>query len=121
VRRGGGLTNVNEVNLKIAIAAKLMHPRIQVICRADSHDVEANMASFGTDHIYDPFDIFALHLAIAIEAPCLVLMEDWLTGLSGEPSRSPSIPPPRGCGSSAATGASARPCTAPQGAGAARS
>ena len=74
------LTNVNEANLKIAIAAKLMHPRIQVVCRSDSHDVEANMASFGTDHIYDPFDIFSLNMAIAIQAPCLTLLVEWLSG-----------------------------------------
>lgn len=90
------LTNVNEVNLKIAIAAKLMHPEIKVICRADSHDVEANMASFGTDHIYDPFDIFALYLATAIQAPCLVLMEEWLTGLLGQRLKEPIYPPSRG-------------------------
>ena len=48
------LTNDNEVNLKIAITAKLLNPGLKVICRADSHDVEANMASFGTDHIVDP-------------------------------------------------------------------
>ena len=54
------LTSDNEVNLKVALAAKLMQPGATVVCRADSHDVEANMASFGTDHIYDPFDTFAL-------------------------------------------------------------
>lgn len=90
------ITNVNEANLKVAIAAKLMHPDIKVICRADSHDVEANMASFGTDHIYDPFDIFALYLATAIQAPCLVLMEEWLTGLRGDELREPLYPPARG-------------------------
>jgi Trk K+ transport system NAD-binding subunit len=90
------LTNVNETNLKIAIAAKLMHPEIKVICRADSHDVEANMASFGTDHIYDPFDLFALYLATAIQAPCLVLLEEWLTGLGGERLKDPIYPPGKG-------------------------
>lgn len=90
------LTNVNEANLKIAIVAKLLHPRIQVICRADSHDVEANMASFGTDHIYDPFDTFALDMAIAIEAPCLNLLRDWLSGLSGEALGEPLYPPAKG-------------------------
>ncbi|MBK1644686.1 potassium transporter TrkA [Thiocapsa imhoffii] len=87
------LTNVNESNLKIAIAAKLMHPDIRVICRADSHDVEANMASFGTDHIYDPFDTFAMDLAIAIEAPCLALLSNWLSGFEGEPLDVPIFPP----------------------------
>ena len=90
------LTNVNETNLKIAIAAKLMHPEVKVICRADSHEVEANMASFGTDYIYDPFDTFALYLATAIQAPCLVLMRDWLTGLHGDPLRDPMYPPAKG-------------------------
>ncbi|MBA1331250.1 potassium transporter TrkA, partial [Candidatus Endoriftia persephone str. Guaymas] len=55
------ITNSNEANLKIAITAKLLHPDITVICRADSHDIEANMASFGTDSIIDPFDTFAVH------------------------------------------------------------
>ena len=90
------LTDVNETNLKIAIAAKLLHPQIKVICRADSHDVEANMASFGTDHIYDPFDTFALYLAIAIQAPCLILLWTWLSGLSGEPLTEPLYPPAKG-------------------------
>lgn len=90
------LTNVNETNLKIAIAAKLLHPQIQVICRADSHDIEANMASFGTDHIYDPFDTFALNMAIAIESPCLSLLVDWLGGVSGEALHEPLYPPSKG-------------------------
>ena len=90
------LTDVNETNLKIAIASKLMHPEVKVICRADSHEVEANMASFGTDHIYDPFDIFALYLATAIEAPCLTVLRDWLSGLPGDPLREPLFPPARG-------------------------
>ena len=64
------LTDDNEANLKIAITAKLLNPSTKVICRSDSHDIEANMASFGTDHIVDPFDTFASHLAVAFR--CLV-------------------------------------------------
>ncbi|MFY9973155.1 MAG: NAD-binding protein [Chromatiaceae bacterium] len=90
------LTNVNETNLKIAIVAKLLRPKIKVICRADSHDIEANMASFGTDHIYDAFDTFALNMAIAVEAPCLNLLMDWLSGIGGETLREPLYPPSEG-------------------------
>ncbi len=87
------LTNVNEANLKIAITAKLLRPEIKVICRADSLAVEANMASFGTDHIYDPFDTFAVYLTTAIQSPWLTRLFEWLTG---ESSRTPpaSRPPP---------------------------
>ncbi len=90
------LTDVNKTNLKIAIAAKLMRPGLKAICRADSHDVEVNMASFGTDHIFDPFDTFALYLATALHAPCLILLYAWLSGIGGEPLKDPVYPPSTG-------------------------
>ncbi|MBK5931001.1 NAD-binding protein [Halochromatium salexigens] len=90
------LTSVNEVNLKVALAAKLMHPDAKVICRADSHDIEANMASFGTDHIYDPFDIFARYLSIAIDSPCLTALQEWLAQLRGAMLPEPIYPPADG-------------------------
>ncbi len=87
------LTNDNEANLKIAITAKLLNPRIKVISRADSHDIEANMASFGTDHIVDPFDTFAAHLSVAFQAPCLYLLQRWLTRCEGATLSDPVYPP----------------------------
>ncbi|MEL0586451.1 MAG: NAD-binding protein [Candidatus Thiodiazotropha sp. (ex. Lucinoma kazani)] len=90
------LTNSNEANLKIAITSKLLHPDIEVICRADSHDVENNMASFGTDYIIDPFDAFALHLATAIQAPCLSLLQDWLSLGKRDMLNDPVYPPSKG-------------------------
>lgn len=90
------LTDVNETNLKIAIAAKLIHPEVKVVCRADSHEVEANMASFGTDFIFDPFDIFGAYLAMAIATPGLALMRDWLSGLQGNSLQDPLMPPAEG-------------------------
>jgi voltage-gated potassium channel len=90
------LTNSNEVNLKIALTSKLLHPEITVICRADSHAVENNMRSFGTDHIIDPFDTFALHLATAFQIPCLYLLQRWLSGLGGGDLHEDRLPPHRG-------------------------
>jgi voltage-gated potassium channel len=83
------LTDVNETNLKIAITAKLLHPNIRVICRADSHEIEKNMKSFGTDHIFDPFDTFAEHLSMAIKSPSLHLIWSWLSV-----DRDPPLPEP---------------------------
>ncbi len=90
------LSSSNEVNLKTAITAKLLHKDIKVICRADSHDVEANMASFGTDHIIDPFDLFSMYLAIAFQAPCLYLIHEWFLGHSSDPIEEPLYPPREG-------------------------
>ena len=90
------LTHDNEVNLKIAITAKLLNPGITVICRADSHDIEANMASFGTDYIIDPFDTFAKYLSTALQAPGLYLLQRWLTSKPGSRLGEPIFPPTSG-------------------------
>jgi Trk K+ transport system NAD-binding subunit len=90
------LTNFNKVNLKIAITSKLLHPRIRVICRADSHDIEANMRSFGTNYIIDPFDTFALYLATALQAPGLYVLQEWLAGNRQQPLSEPVYPPKSG-------------------------
>ena len=90
------LTDSNQTNLKIAITSKLLHPEITVICRADSHDVEDNMASFGTEYIIDPFDTFATHLATALQAPCLNLLQEWLTMGGQDELHEPIYPPRKG-------------------------
>lgn len=88
------VTNSNEINLMIALSSKLLHPNIKVICRADSHDVEKNMASFNTDYIIDPFDNFALHLSTAFQVPCLDLLRRWLyAGPAKTELQDPIYPP----------------------------
>lgn len=90
------VTDNNDVNLKIAVTSKLLSPNLKVICRADSHEVEDNMSSFGTDYIIDPFDTFANHLATAIQSPALNLLNVWLTGTRYQALDHPIYPPQQG-------------------------
>ncbi len=87
------LTDNDQVNLKIAISAKLLHPGIKVICRAETRDAEANMASFGTDSIINPYDTFAHRLALALHSPGTHLLYEWLTGVPQESLPAPLYPP----------------------------
>lgn len=89
------LTNDDATNLAIAISARLLAPRLQALCRAESAEVEANMASFGTRHVINPFEKFGEYLALALHAPSAYHLLEWLTGITGteiEPQRAP----PRG-------------------------
>ena len=79
------LTSSDTVNLKVAITAKLLNPGLRVICRADAHDTGANMKSFGTDAVINPFDSFANRLAMAVHSPDLYLLYSWLTQTPGQP------------------------------------
>lgn len=87
------LTDDDHVNLKIAISTKLLHPGLQVICRAEHHEAEANMASFGTDRIINPYDTFATRLALAVHSPGNHLLHEWLTSVPGSPLPTPLYPP----------------------------
>ena len=75
------LTNHDAVNLAIAIATKLLAKQQQrpVICRSESQTTTANLASFGTDRIIDPFVTYADYLAMALHSPYKHLIVDWLT------------------------------------------
>lgn len=90
------VTNDNEANLQIAVTSKLLNPDLKVICRSDSHEIEANMSSFGTDYIIDPFDTFAIHLATVIQSPALYLLNQWLTGVRYQSLCHPVYPPQTG-------------------------
>ncbi|MFC1665626.1 potassium channel family protein, partial [Pseudomonadota bacterium] len=87
------LTNEDHVNLKVAITSRLLNPEINVFCRAESPDECANMASFGTDYIINPFDTFAEHLAMAIDSPGLNLLHNWLTNVPQSQLEDPVFPP----------------------------
>lgn len=74
------VTASDEINLKIAITSKLLHPEICVVCRSELAEYESNMFSFGTDFVVNPFETFANIFAMAMHSPSLHLLYDWLTG-----------------------------------------
>ncbi|MBY4677969.1 potassium channel family protein [Marinobacterium arenosum] len=72
------LTNRDNVNLAIAIASKLLVPQRMVISRTESDVTTANLDSFGTDLVVDPFCAYAEYLSLAAHAPYMHLVYDWL-------------------------------------------
>ncbi len=74
------VTASDEINLKIAITSKLLHPSVPVICRSEIKEYEDNMLSFNTDYIVNPFETFADIFSMALHSPALHLIYEWLTG-----------------------------------------
>ncbi|PPD53309.1 MAG: potassium transporter TrkA, partial [Methylotenera sp.] len=62
------LTDDDHANLAIAVAVKLIKPDLRMLARVENDVVAANMASFGTDHIINPYKIFGEHLAMEINS-----------------------------------------------------
>ncbi len=72
------LTNKDQVNLAIAIASKVLMPERMVISRTESDVTTANLGSFGTDLVVDPFRTYAQYLVLTTHAPYTHLVYDWL-------------------------------------------
>ncbi len=87
------LTDDDHANLAIAVGVKLLRPELKVLSRAENKDTAANMASFGTDHIINPYDLFGEHLAMEVHALGTYLLHEWLTGVPGTSLPSPACPP----------------------------
>ncbi|HAY27246.1 MAG TPA: NAD-binding protein [Candidatus Accumulibacter phosphatis] len=78
------MTDDDGVNLAVAIASRLINPRLMVVARVASPSVERNMMSFGTHYVVNHFEKFADHLAEAIHSPNWYRLVDILTGLAGQ-------------------------------------
>lgn len=87
------LTNDDSANLAVAIAARLLNPALPTLCRATTAEIAANMASFGTRHIINPFDKFGEYLALAIRSPGSYQLLEWLTGIPGTNLAAERVPP----------------------------
>jgi voltage-gated potassium channel len=77
------LTNDDQANLAVAMAVRLLNPERPVLARAMSREVEANMASFRTDQVVNPFALFGNYLALALAAPASYRLASWLTAEPG--------------------------------------
>ncbi len=77
------LTDDDQANRAIALSARLLAPDRPVLARATSAATAEDMASFGTDHIIDPFMKFSGYLGLALHGPAAYQLLLWLTGLPG--------------------------------------
>lgn len=73
-------TASDEINLKIAISSKLLHPESMVVCRSDIQAYEENMRSFNTDFVVNPFHTFATIFSMLLHSPSMHMIFNWLTG-----------------------------------------
>ncbi|WP_028488117.1 potassium channel family protein [Thiothrix lacustris] len=86
------LTDSDQTNLMVALTAHLLNPDLRVLARVESPELEANIRSFGTNEVINPFETFAGRLAMAIHSPGMYTLFTWMTGVPHEPLREPLFP-----------------------------
>jgi Trk K+ transport system NAD-binding subunit len=72
------LTDDEEANLGIVMAAALLRPELPVIARVTSRTLAERMQAFGSPSLINPFDRFGDHLRLALRAPASYQLLTWL-------------------------------------------
>jgi Trk K+ transport system NAD-binding subunit len=75
------LTGEEELNVKIAIAARLLNPSVQAITEVTDDEFIEILQTFGADaHTIDPFQTYARYLSVAVHSPVIHMLNEWLVG-----------------------------------------
>jgi len=77
------LTGSDDANQTIAVGAHTLKPGLLVIARAKSEMAQVNLSAFGGVEVINPFQTFATNIALDLDAPDVLRLEEWLTGSPG--------------------------------------
>ena len=72
------LTNDDQANLAVTMAAALLRPELPVVARTTSVVIADRMAAFGSPTVINPFDRFGDRLRLALRAPSSYQLTTWL-------------------------------------------
>jgi Trk K+ transport system NAD-binding subunit len=90
------LTDDEEANLAVVMAAALLRPEIPVIARVTTRNLAQRMQEFGNPSLVNPFDRFGDHLRLALKAPASYQLLTWLESGPGAPLPDRGSPPRTG-------------------------
>jgi len=90
------LTDDEEANLTIVMAAALLRPELPVIARVTSHTIAERMQAFGNPSTVNAFDRFGDHLRLALRSPAAYQLTSWLESGPGAELPARGSPPATG-------------------------
>jgi Trk K+ transport system NAD-binding subunit len=90
------LTDDDEANLAVTMAAALLRPELPVVTHTISPVVAGRMGAFGRPTVINPFDRFGDHLRLALRSPATYQLMSWLENGPGADLPPRAEPPARG-------------------------
>lgn len=90
------LTDDDEANLAVVMAASLIRPDLPVVARTVEPQIAARMNEFGSPLVVDPFNLFGDELMLAVTEPDTARLINWLTASPGDPLPAPPELPRKG-------------------------
>lgn len=72
------MTEDDEVNLGIVMAARLLQPDVRVIARSRTRAAAEQMERFGPEAVLNPYDRYGAYLVLALHRPAAYQLVTWL-------------------------------------------
>ena len=82
----------NILNLRMTLSSKLLNPKVSVVVKATTLEESENLIDAGADIVDNPFKIISYQLEMALKAPSLFKLENWLYKTDTLESKTFSIP-----------------------------
>ena len=86
------LLDSNILNLRITLASKILNPYVRVAVKSATDSQSGNLYDAGADIVENPFSIISSQIQMALMAPSLFKLENWLYKIGTLDSRTFSIP-----------------------------
>jgi Trk K+ transport system NAD-binding subunit len=77
------LTGDEDTNLKIAVMARYLNPRVRILCRSSSARHQEHLRGLEAVTIIDPFEVLARLVTLAVTRPNLQNLNRWLVRARG--------------------------------------
>lgn len=82
----------NILNLRVTLASKLLNPNVTVAVRATTQEESENLLDAGANIIENPFQIISYQIQMALKAPSLFKLKNWLYRIDNLEGKTFSIP-----------------------------
>ncbi len=77
------MTEDDEQNLGLVMAARLLRPQVRVIARCESRETALQMSRFEPEAVINPFDRYGAYLVLMIHRPVAYQLVRWLLAEPG--------------------------------------
>ncbi len=67
----------DELNLRIALASKMLSPHVTVAAKSTTKNHTENLKDLGVEVVENPFKIIASHVNLALNSPNILKLERW--------------------------------------------
>lgn len=82
----------NALNMRVTLASKILNPHVTVAVKATTLEESENLIDAGANIIENPFSIISYQIQMAISAPSLFKLENWLYKIDTLDTKTFSIP-----------------------------